>query len=248
MELKAADIEYFQRGIHENPQFWSRFGGRPRLAGASVMDVGCGFGSLCIDMAKAGAARVVGLDIGERTIAFAQANLQQNYPELQDVVTFLQQDIEDHPLEEFDYIVSKDSFEHIVDIAGVLAEMKKRLKPGGRIYTGFGPLYNSPTGDHGTAKIPLPWAHILIGRERLIARVNQRWKKLDVRSLHDMGINGYSFAEHRRFIENSGLDILYFETNRSEKSRSQLFSLIRRIPPLTEYFTHNIYCILERKT
>ena len=60
----------------------------------------------------------------------------------------------------FDYIVAKNSFEHIIGLEKMLEEMKKRLKPGGNIYTGFGPLYNSPNGPH-MEKIIIPWGHLI---------------------------------------------------------------------------------------
>ena len=95
--LEPRDVAYFQRGARENPRFWSRLGGQPDLAGKKVLDLGCGHGSLCIDMAKAGAARVVGVDLNERLIRFAQQNLHQNYPELADCVEFHCIDIADLP-------------------------------------------------------------------------------------------------------------------------------------------------------
>lgn len=245
-ELSQEDLVYFRRGIVENPRFWSRFGGKPSFEGAEVLDVGCGHGSLCLDIAQSGAAQVVGLDLNGRLIEFANENLRQNFPEWRDRVSFLNQDLQDYPLEPFDYIVSKDSFEHILDLAGMLAEMKKRLNPRGRIYAGFGPLYNSPFGDHGTAKLPLPWGHLLIGDERLIRRVNQR-RREKVSSIHDLGLNRLAFADYQRIFAESGLEIVYFETNCSTKTLSKVLSVARRAPFLEEYCIHNIYCILENQ-
>lgn len=245
MELSAADLQYFQRGERGNPKFWSRFGGRPPLAGKRVLDVGCGHGSLCVDTAKAGAAQVVGLDLNAKLIDFAQANVQQNYPELTSTLSFHHLNLSDYPLESFDIIVSKDSFEHIIDLAGMLAEMGKRLVPGGRVYAGFGPLYNSPFGDHGMAYSRIPWAHVFLGKKRFAERVNRRWTH-EVNSIYDLGLNGLSFADYRRIFHDSDLDIVYFETNCSTKTISKVFSVLRKAPFLTEYCTHNIYCILER--
>jgi len=244
-ELNPAKLKYFQRGERDNPKFWSRFDERPSLRGKRVLDVGCGHGSLCVDTAKAGAAQVVGLDLNAERIDFATANVQQNYPELLSTLSFQQINLKDYPVEAFDYILSKDSFEHILDLPGMLAEMGKRLTPGGRIYAGFGPLYNSPFGDHDMTYSRIPWAHVFLGKKRFAERVDRRWTH-EVNSIYDLGLNGLSFADYRRIFQESGLNIVYFETNCSTKTISKVFSILRRVPPLTEYFTHNIYCILER--
>jgi len=254
MPLNPNDIIYFNRRIADNPIFWARFGGRPSLQGARVLDVGCGFGNLCIDVAEAGASEVVGLDINENVIKFAQENLRKNYRHLQSIITFSQQDLQVFSGGDFDIIVSKDAFEHIIDLESMIAAMKDRLKSGGRIYTGFGPLYNSPYGDHGTVRLPVPfskkyfpWSHKLLGLEKSLRRIDKRWKGIPVYTLADVGLNGYGFADYMRIFEQSGLRIVYLEVNASDKKLSKLFSLFRRIPFLTELFTHNIYCILEKQ-
>lgn len=130
--LNPADVEYFGRGKWENPRFWNRLGGQPDLRGKKVLDLGCGHGSLCVDMAKAGAARVVGIDLNPRLIEFAKRNLEINYPELLGRVEFYLVDIAEFPEYEFDLMTSKDTFEHVMDLPKVLAAMRERLKPGGR--------------------------------------------------------------------------------------------------------------------
>ncbi len=247
MKLKQADLDYFARGEWQNPQFWRRFGGQPDFTGKRVLDVGCGHGSMAIYVARAGAASVVGLDLNCRLIEFANANLIQNHGDVADRVTFLCQDLKDYPEDEtFDFILSKDSFEHILDLPGMLAEMKKRLKRGGRIYAGFGPLYNSPLGDHGYSQSRIPWRHLMLGEEGVLARTRARWPQLEIHSLGDLGLNGLALADYERIFAQSGLTILSLQTNRSDKLLSRLLSLPARIPFLREYFTFNLYVVLER--
>jgi SAM-dependent methyltransferase len=247
MQLSQEDIDYFKRGTAENPKFWSRFD-NPSMTGKSLLDVGCGHGSLCIDAALAGADRVVGIDLDSERVAFAQANLEQNYPQLRERVTFVDIALEDYPLEGFDAIVSKDSFEHIIDLDGVLAEMKRRLAPGGRIYSGFGPLYNSMYGGHGRIHnytYHIPWLHVILPDVLLLKLVN-RHRDEHVYSIHDLGLNKLALHDYRRIIYGAGLNVVMFEVNHSKNKISQLFSLLRTFPFLEEYFSHNIYCILER--
>ncbi|NOX63549.1 MAG: class I SAM-dependent methyltransferase [Chloroflexi bacterium] len=245
--LNPSDLAYFRRGETENPRFWRRFGGQPDFRGASVLDVGCGHGSMSIYLAEQGAAEVVGLDLNERLIEFANANLEQNFPHFADRVAFLCLDLKDYPLEPFDYIVSKDTFEHVLDLPGLLEEMSRRLRAGGRVYAGFGPLYNSPFGDHNVVRppFPIPWAHLLLGDQRVIRRVNRR-RREKVSAIQDLGMNRLALADYRRIFEECDLEVVSFQTNRSDKLSGKTLHALSKLPRLEEYFTFNIYCVLEK--
>ena len=258
--LDPADVDYFKRGALENPQFWWRLVDQPRFAGKHVLDVGCGLGSLCVDMAAGGAARVVGLDTEAKLIAFARQYTAGAYPELQPVLEFYDEDLAQFDQGHFDIIVSKDSFEHIMDLEGMIRAMASRLKPGGRIYAGFGPLYNSPFGHHGRVATWLPWrqfpwAHLWESESRIVDRLNRlradgkpvfAYNDSPLTSIRDLGLSMYSLAEYRRFIYGSGLNVVRFETNRSRHPLSRVLAGLRRVPLLEEYCTHNIYCVLEK--
>ena len=56
----------------------------------------------------------------------------------------------------------------------------------------------------------------------------------------------YSLADYRRFIDGSGLKVVRFGVNRSTSPLSKILSVLRRLPLLEEYCTHNVYCILEK--
>jgi cyclopropane fatty-acyl-phospholipid synthase-like methyltransferase len=251
IELLQRDIDYFKWGEYENPRFWARLGRKPPLKDMRVLDVGCGHGSLCIDIALSGAEKVVGLDIDSHRIEFANENLRRNYPQLTSIVEFRDMDLRDYPEFNFDAIVSKDTFEHIIDLESMISEMKKRLGAGGRIYVGIGPLYNSPFGDHGRTKTPIPWGHLLISETRTIKRLN-RHREDKIGSIFDLGLNGMSLADYRKVFRESGLAIISFRVNQSAylplpyQIAAMFSSLIRKIPFLEEYFTFNIYCILEK--
>ena len=260
MKLDPADIAYFKRGEKENPAFWWRMGGRPTLAGAHVLDVGCGLGSLCVDVAEGGAARVVGLDTESKLIEFARQYTAGTFPKLKGVLEFYDPDLKNFNDGRFDVILSKDSFEHIMDLEGMLREMASRLKAGGRIYAGFGPLYNSPFGHHGRIATCLPWrqfpwAHLWECEDKIVARLNRlraRGEKIftysdaPITSIRDLGLSMYSLADYRRFIDGSGLKVVRFGVNRSTSPLSKILSVLRRLPLLEEYCTHNVYCILEK--
>jgi 2-polyprenyl-3-methyl-5-hydroxy-6-metoxy-1,4-benzoquinol methylase len=243
--LMQDDIDYFNRGKSENAKYWARLGGQPSFKDTVVLDVGCGHGSLCIDAALAGAKKVVGLDLDIHRIAFANENLVQNYPSLIPIVEFKGIDLNDYSELEFDIILSKDSFEHIIALEQVLSAMIARLKKGGHIYIGFAPLYRGPFGDHGRTKLFLPWAHVILSDEFIINRLNRK-NKARISSIYDLGLNKMSLADYHKLFNTSGMKIVYLHTNVSNNLAMKLFNLISKINPLKEYFTHNLYCILEK--
>lgn len=235
-----------------NTQFWSRLGGKPLLEGARVLEVGCGFGRLSIDMALSGAKQVIGIDITSKAIDVANNNLKQNYPQLKNIVEFIKIDLKDFTEFNFDYIVSKDTFEHVLNLDEMINAIKMRLKPGGKLYTGFGPLWNSPFGPHGliqgrqVIKNPVPWWHLLAGETRFINRYNRHYPKNKINSVHEIGLNKLSMSDYRKLIHASGLSVKYFEVNRGDNLALKAFELIRRLSVLEEYFSNNIYCICEK--
>lgn len=245
MTLKREDLEIFNHKSRVS-MFWSKLGGEPSFEGLKVLEIGCGHGTHCVYVASKGAKKVLGLDTNDRLINFAKENVLQNYPELKNILDFQCCDIADLREGEFDIMLAQASFEHIQNLDKVFDEMKKRLKVGGKMYIGFGPLYNSPYGDHKLTRAFLPWGHLIFPESFLIKRLNKHCHK-KIASIYDLGLNKLSLAEFKRLFYTSGLYVLYFRVNVSNNPISRLFSLIRRIPFLEEYFSHNLYCILEKR-
>lgn len=250
MEAFRQHMIYFNRGEYENPRFWRGFGGKPFLKDASVLDIGCGYGSLCIDMALSGAKRVIGIDINGQMIEFAVENLKQNYPQLMHIVEFRNVSLRDFDCSKFsfNFIVSKDTFEHLFDLGGVLEKTKEILQPGGGVYVGFGPLYNSPFGDHGWTQTLIPWGHLVFKESKIIERLNRN-RAEKINSIANLALNKMSLSAYRRIFHESGLSIVYFKVNQNVgvlSIVSKIFYWMSRIPFLEEFFTHNLYCILEK--
>jgi len=243
----SIDDHWLEIDVGANRIFWKRFGGRPDMKGAAVLDIGSCRGSLCVDMAAAGAARVTGLDINPEFVDYARAMVVKRYPELVGRVAFQLGALSQFPAATFDYIVSKDVFEHVMDLPALLAEIRRCLKPGGRLYAGYGPLFYAPNGAHGTFG-PIPWGHLFLPDTWLLAMANhgraQKVASLD--ELNDW--NRLSFSEHRDRLHGAGLRVVAFTVNQSGHPVSRLFSLFRHVPGLRNYFTHNIYCVLEKES
>ena len=146
---------------------------------------------------------------------------------------------------DIDYIVSKDTFEHSLHLDKILEKFHQILKKDGRIFVGFGPLYNFYNGDHGRAEAILPWFHIIIPEKILINRLNKKYKK-NLKKIEDLGLSKYSFKDYIRLFRDSKFEITYFKTNLSDHPISVIFNLLSKIKILEEYFTYNIYSILKK--
>jgi 2-polyprenyl-3-methyl-5-hydroxy-6-metoxy-1,4-benzoquinol methylase len=244
--MKLNHNSYFENERNnKNPIFLDRFPGID-FKDLNVLDLGCGQGAMVIDLAMKGAAQVVGVDINTAKIEFAKKKLETNFPELRKKITFRDTDFRMLCNDQFDIIISKASFEHIIDLDGLFNDIKNKLKIGGKLITGFGPLYNSPWGDHNRLNHKLPWGHLIFPTEHLIERLN-RQRETKAKSIFDLGLNGYPLKKYKNLFYNTdGFKVIDFKTNVSNKVSMKLFKLASCIPMLQEYFTYNIYCILER--
>jgi SAM-dependent methyltransferase len=234
---------YFAEQQQSTREFWDRFGRRPVVAGKRVLDVGCGHGAMSIDLAQQGGV-VVGVDTDAARIEWATRNLAENHPELMDRVTFLAQEAAQLPTSDrFDFVVSKDTFEHVADIGGLLVDLRARLHQDGELWAGFSPLYFSPWGDHGRTGLRIPWAHAVLPLVYLAAQ-RRRPNRRRADALTDIGLNGLTPDAFRRSAEQAGMTVASIAYNRGKKPLLRVMSQARRIPGLERYMTVSIYAVL----
>ena len=244
--LEKKDIDYFNFGKIENSKFWRRLGGKPNLENKSVLDFGCGHGSLCLDIANSDVKLVTGIDLNNNLINFAKENLNENYFQYKDKVNFHNKDIlKEHFNEKFDLIVSKDTFEHTNNLPEILNKFYDILNKGGLAYVGFGPLYNFFNGDHGRTQLKIPWLHVILSDQFIIDRYNKK-NKSKIKKIEELGLSKYSFKDYENFFTNSKFNLKFFTTNQSDNKFSIVFDLLSKFKFLKEYCTYNIYCILEK--
>ena len=247
-----ANLKYFMSGDKENKDFWQCFGGRPAFENKTIIDVGCGHGSLCIDIVTSTpSSRVIGIDINADLIDFAKWNLHVNYPALESCVEFHCIDVRQLQIFEVDVVLSKTSFEHILDLDEVLAAIKMRLKDGGRLYTGFMPLYHSPFGGHprihDSLPFPwLPWLHLMVSENFILKRVNLRRKK-PVLSFNELGLNKLSVSDFWHLFYDSGLRMISYKTNLPGRSwKAKVMSALSQVNILEKYMIYSIFSVLEK--
>ncbi|MBI5140660.1 MAG: class I SAM-dependent methyltransferase [Nitrospirae bacterium] len=245
------ESEYFDWRMRKASVFCARFRGGVDFSGERVLDVGCGQGAVSFHAAASGAASVRGIDPEQSYIDFARNMLASNFGSIADRVDFVCGDIAGlDPDERYDVIISQAAFEHIPIPEDCLAGMKQRLAEGGRIYIGFGPLYNSPWGDHKLLGAPFqrffPWSHLLFPEAWLVNRFNRRNPEHQVSAVRELGLNCYPARLYFEMIERSGLGIVHVGINASESPFRFIVNALRRFPGLGEYFTLNLYVVLEK--
>jgi len=140
------------------------------FADKKVMDLGCGSGVLTDALVGEFDARsATGIDVSSDRVSEARKRFRDER------ITFYTGEENHIPVEDetFDAILSFDVFEHLTDVAAVLDECLRVMKPGG----GGGPVgtwgWWHPWAPHYWHVMPVPWAHIVFG-ERAFMKACRR--------------------------------------------------------------------------
>lgn len=222
--------------------------------GKTVLDIGCGYGDLCIWLAKTGADRAVGIDIDPIRIACAQKNAQVESVEPQ--VRFACTDFvgQYEPETHFDYVFSLDAFEHVVDIGGCLQKAYACLKSGGSLVTLFGPLWYSPYGAHMVEFTGVPWVHLMFP-ETVVLRVRTEYYRPDQPAERYEDVVGHlsrmTVERFRACALQAGFKLRQLRINPDKDySRGGMFrplnALINTVPILRELGAQLLLAILEK--
>jgi 2-polyprenyl-6-hydroxyphenyl methylase/3-demethylubiquinone-9 3-methyltransferase len=119
-----------------------------QAADGRVLDVGCSQGLTALLLAREG-HEVVGVDLQQESIDFAQGRREQEPPVVRDRLTFLVAEARRLPFGdgEFDTVVMGELLEHLIDPAPVLDEAARVLRPEGRLVVTT-PYGLFPSQDH----------------------------------------------------------------------------------------------------
>jgi SAM-dependent methyltransferase len=247
-ELDESEVGYYRRTESWNDKFWRRTNGSAAINGAVCLDLGCGVGSLTTDLVRLGALRAVGIDPDADRIRIARLAATAFHPDAVDRVEYRASTIQQlggHAA--FDVVVSRDTFEHIHDLPEVLEEVARLLRPDGRMYVGFGPLYRSPFGDHGLLGLRIPWAHLLVAPTPDAPRFGA-WPSRRRLDLLDRELNGLTLAEIDATIEASPLVIESVHVNVSDHPGMRILSMVRRLGIVSDYVNVNVYAVLRPRS
>ena len=129
----------------------------PPLKGASVLDLGCGYGWHCKFAAEQGARQVLGIDLSPRMIAVAR---QRNRGA---GILYRVCGIEEYEYPEaaWDCVVSNLALHYIQDLDFVFEQVHRTLKPGGTfLFNIEHPVFTAGVGQdwaYGADGTPLYW-------------------------------------------------------------------------------------------
>jgi SAM-dependent methyltransferase len=173
-----------------------------------VLDVGNGRLRPQYAIGRSAGHRVVGVDFVNRPrhgwIDLAYTGVRQLYarqlglkPGAMEPCALIGADVGQLPLPDasFDLAVSTAAFEHFLDVPGVIAELRRVLRPGGLVWVAIH-LFTSPSGGHNLSftEYPLvtmprgvdPWDHLRQRRLPFSVPLNE-WRKQQYRE---------AFAQH----------------------------------------------------
>lgn len=209
------------------PSIWAK------CIGKVVIDFGCGLGNASIEIAQHGARRVIGIDIQQRFLDYAQAEAEKAGVADRCVFT-LGTD------EKADVILSLDGFEHYHDPVAVLKTMKGLLKDNGRVLICFGPAWFHPYGGHLFSVFP--WAH-LIFTEKALIRWRSDFKTDGATRFFEVagGLNQMTIRRFEKLLEKSDFQVESFEAIPIRRLK-WLHNFLTR-----EFFTSVVRCVLVPK-
>ncbi|WP_313260591.1 class I SAM-dependent methyltransferase [Lacrimispora sp.] len=205
--------------------------------GKQILEVGCGNGDLLKYIAKYYSPElIVGIDPGLDSWWNAGESSGRNWKVMSGDAELL-----DFPDNSFDAIISVSTLEHIYDTDKALSEIKRVLKPYGRFYTSFSPIWTSIIGHHFVAPednnwneehlalIP-PWGHLYMSEIEMRAHlkslnVNESLKGQILEFIyHSNIINRKSKTELVNAVHRCGMAVRLY----SEQVRFSRFSITKK--------------------
>ena len=131
-----SDDVYFEESYRFTKERLEKNGVDPRelFGGKVVVDGGCGSGKFSAAIARFGAAKVIGVDIGEKGLAFARE--QARKVPYGDRLDYRYGSLLEIPLTDasVDMVWSNGVIHHTLDYEGCLREFARILKPGGSLF------------------------------------------------------------------------------------------------------------------
>lgn len=128
------DPESEFKPLHQiNPLRLDWIAGRAALAGARVLDVGCGGGILSDAMARRG-ADVLGIDLADKPLKVAQLHaLEAQTPSLAYRLVAVETLADEQPAR-YDVVTCMEMLEHVPDPQSVVTACARLLRPGGALF------------------------------------------------------------------------------------------------------------------
>ncbi|ESQ09448.1 MAG TPA: bifunctional 2-polyprenyl-6-hydroxyphenol methylase/3-demethylubiquinol 3-O-methyltransferase UbiG [Chromatiaceae bacterium] len=121
------------KSLHDiNPLRLDYINRAAKLAGKTVLDVGCGGGILSESMATAG-ANVLGIDMGEEPLRVAELHTLETGVEVDYRQITAEQLAAERP-ESFDVVTCMELLEHVPEPSSIVAACARLVRPGGQVF------------------------------------------------------------------------------------------------------------------
>lgn len=253
---KSYAMWQYERGENTIAFYRERYTTEEMFRGKTVLDVGCGAAGKTMYYASQGVEKIVGMDI----VAHYKDEAEALARELgfADKFEFVVGDAAQtgFPENTFDTIIMNDALEHVDRPDLVLAEVRRVLKPGGRLYVNFPPI-NHPFGAHLSDLIGMPWVHLFFSEDTLIAAYKELCKtvpdgadRIAFRiSKNEQGKEYFSYINHmtiKRFDSlraNAGMKQVYYR----EVPLRGFLTPLAKCPGLKECFVKMVVCVFEKE-
>lgn len=216
------------------------------LRGKDILDAGCGPGGKTLWYAGQGCRSIVGVDIDPVRIGHARTFLAKNPTPN---VEIMEGDLSQLPFNDdsFDIIFLNDVFEHIDRplLEKVLRELKRVLRPGGRICMEF-PPWTSFDAAHLYDHIHIPWCQMLFSDRTLIAvveHIGTRGPDIGSSNVveHYLELNRITIPEARALF-----DRLHFQVPVFRFERIKGIALFSWWPWLDARLTRRVVAVLSK--
>lgn len=212
------------------------------VSGKRVVDFGCGVGNQSIALVQKYNCSVVGIDSNQRTLKRAIEHAKfYDIPQL--TLSFADK-ISDDMLNNFDIVISQNSFEHFSNPEKAVDEMQSLLCQSGKLLITFGPPWLAPYGSHMHFFCKVPWINVFFPQETVM-KVRSRYRNDGATKYEEVesGLNKMTVSKFERIIMSKNLKI-EFKRYTCVKGLNALSN----VPLLREYFINHLTVVLSRAT
>jgi ubiquinone/menaquinone biosynthesis C-methylase UbiE len=158
LEIEPERLEAYDQMFRWRPEMDPLIAAADVAAGQTVLDYGCGPGWLAIELARrvGPTGRVHAVDVNEEMIARGRRHAAEEG--VAERVTFHRMVGDRVPLEEHavDRVITKNVLEYVPDLAATLVDLRRVLRPGGRLHvvdSDWGMLAVEPLGAERIAEL-----------------------------------------------------------------------------------------------
>jgi ubiquinone/menaquinone biosynthesis C-methylase UbiE len=234
-----------------------------------ILEIGCGHGGISTFMATNMAKSVKAIDLNTTNLAIAE-KFKKMVEEKIGVdkglnVEYIEMNAYEMTFEpeSFDIVIADNVFEHFMEPAKVMDQVKRILRPGGILFVPAFPSIYSKHGLHLKHGLKIPWANVFFSEKTIcnvmvrLAEENKDLYKIypglvdkptkvkDIRAYKDL--NGITIKKFKQIAINSGYEIQWFNVSVPGKHIFQfLFRYVHRIPGLKDSRIADILSINSR--